>query len=164
MSVYSGMSLVYTIARGLKILPPIVANRLGYGNIAAGSPTEAVASLYFLGGIMGLLMCILISFKPSLFKAKGMPITSSYPIWKNEDDPKLALGANVIRLVPVYHLLSVSECYYVAKYRYIVVMIGERKYFVSPDDWVPEGSTVIREKESGLLCGIPKVADGFNQW
>jgi hypothetical protein len=43
-------------------------------------------------------------------------------------------------------------------------MIGGTTYYVSPDDWVPENSRVIRDKESGSLLGIPKVPDGFSIW
>ena len=61
-------------------------------------------------------------------------------------------------------LLRFADQHLVAKYRYIQILIGGRIYFVSPDDWVPEGSNVIREKESGSLLGITKVPDGFNIW
>jgi hypothetical protein len=43
-------------------------------------------------------------------------------------------------------------------------MIGGRIYFVSPYSWVPQGSDIVRDKESGSLLGIPKVPDGFNIW
>lgn len=69
--IYAGMSFTYLKAGGLKILPPLVANRLGYGKIVLAPPTESVASLYFLIGIIGLVVCILITFKTSLFRAKG---------------------------------------------------------------------------------------------
>ena len=98
MSMYAGMSLVYIKAAGLQTLPPVVTNRLGYGKIAISSSTDSVASLYFLGGIIGLIICILISFKPSLFKAKGTQFKPSYPVWKSDDDPKSTFGFNAKRL------------------------------------------------------------------
>ena len=90
-------------------------------------------------------------------------------IWTNEIQKQkrysratFRYGRAVISLIPVQSLLSIVEHHLVAKYRYIQIMIGGRIYFVSPDDWVPEHSSVIREKGSGSLLGIPKVPDGFN--
>ena len=162
--VYVGMSFTYLIAGGLQTLPPVVANRLGYGKIAIGQSTESVASLYFLGGIIGLVVCILITFKPSLFTGKGTRSDPSYPVWKNEYDPKFEFQSDLIELVPVLCLLSPSENYLVAKYEYILVIIGGKTYFASPNDWVPRGTIVVRDKESGLILGIPKVKDGFGIW
>jgi len=33
--------------------------------------------------------------------------------------------------------------------------MGGRKYLVYPYDWVPEGTVVVRDKESGSVLGIP---------
>jgi hypothetical protein len=35
---------------------------------------------------------------------------------------------------------------------------------LSPEDWIPENSNVVRERVSGSVLGIPKVPDGFNIW
>jgi hypothetical protein len=67
-------------------------------------------------------------------------------------------------LVPLQGLLSYGERHLSAKYAYLVVSIGGKRYFVTPNDWVPEGSFVVRDKQSGTLLGIPKVPDGFNVW
>jgi hypothetical protein len=163
-SVYAGMFYVYARASGLETLPPVITNKLGVGRIAASSSTEGVANFYFFIGMLALILCVIISLKPSLFRAKGTQVRSSYPVWSSKEDRKMELGTNIVILVPVAGLLSPTERYLVAKYKYIVVMIGRTIYFVSPEDWVPEGSIVIRDKESGSLLGIPKVGDGFNVW
>ena len=163
-SIYAGMSFTYLKAAGLKNVPPLIANKLGYGKIVLSSPTESVASIYFFVGIIGLIMCILITFKPSLFRAKGTCFTLSHPVWKNEYDPKFEFGTDLIGLVPVLYLLSPTESHLVVKYEYILMIIGGKTYFVSPNDWVPRGSVTLRDKESGSILGIPKVKDGFGVW
>ena len=164
LSLYVGMFYIYAKTAGLQTLTPIVTNKLGVGKIVESPSISSVANFYFFVGIVALILCVAIAFRPSFFKAKGTRIMPSYPVWTNEnDDANFAFGANIM-LIPVLGLLSFSERYLVAKYKYIVVMIGGTPYFVSPDDWVPEGSVVIRDKESGSLLGIPKVADGFNVW
>ena len=162
-SIYFGMLFVYAVAAGHETLPPIITNKLGVGNIAIPPPASTLAEFYFLGGMLGVLLCMAISFKPSLFRLKGTQSRSYYPVWTGEYKQKTAYSASVI-LVPVQGLLSFSERYLAVKYKYLVVMIGGTKYFVSPDDWIPQGSLLIRDKESGALLGIPKVPDGFNIW
>jgi len=164
-TVYAGMFYVYARASGLETLPPIITNKLGVGKIVASSSTETVANFYFLVGMLALILCIVISLNPSFFRAKGTRVRPSYPVWSSKEaQEKMELGTNIVMLVPVAGLLSSTERYLVAKYKYIVVMIGRTIYFVSPEDWVPEGSIVIRDKESGSLLGIPKIGDGFNVW
>ena len=164
LNLYVGMFYIYTKDVGLQTLVPHVANRLGYGKVLTSPSASSIGNFYFLIGMFALVLCIMIAFKPSLFKAKGTQIRPSYPIWSNKHDPKLAFGAKAISLIPVLGLLSVTEHHLVAKYKYIQVMIGGTTYYVSPDDWVPENSRVIRDKESGSLLGIPKVPDGFSIW
>jgi hypothetical protein len=163
-SVYAGIFYVYARASGLENLPPIITNKLGVGRVVTSSSTEAVANFYFFVGMLALILCVIISLKPSLFRAKGTQDRSSYPVWSSKEDREMELGTNIVILVPVAGLLSSAERYLVAKYKYIVVMIGRTIYFVSPEDWVPEGSVVIRDKESGSLLGVPKIGDGFNVW
>src|SRR5919202_6755693 len=163
-TVYAGMFYVYARASGLETLPPIITNKLGVGRIVATSSTETVADLYFIIGLLALILCVIISIKPSLFRAKGTEVRTSYPVWSSKEDQRVELGTNIVILVTVTGLLSSTERYLVAKYKYIVVKIGRTIYFVSPEDWVPEGSIIIRDKESGSLLGIPKIGDGFNVW
>jgi len=161
---YVGMFYVYANLEVLQVTTPHIANRLGYGVRLTPAPVAEVADLYFLMGIFALILSTAVAFRPSLFRAKGTPVELSYPLWTNDKDPKLRYGAAVVSLIPVQSLLSFAEHHLVAKYKYIQIMIGGRIYFVSPEDWVPERSNVIREKVSGSLLGIPKVPDGFNIW
>jgi hypothetical protein len=160
---YAGMFYIYDNQALLQVKPSHIASKLGYGSTLTEAPLGIVADYYFLMGIIALILCTAVAFRPSIFRAKGAPAVGlPYPIWTNDKDPKLRYGRPVVSLIPVQSLLSLVEHHLVAKYRYIQITIGGRIYFVSPDDWVPEYSSVIRDKESGSLLGIPKVPDGFN--
>jgi hypothetical protein len=160
---YAGMFYIYDNQVLLQVTPSHIASKLGYGTTLTEAPLGIVADYYFLMGIIALILCMAVAFRPSILRAKGAPTVGlPYPIWTNDKDPKLRYGRGVVSLIPVRSLLSLVEHHLVAKYLYIQIMIGGRIYYVSPEDWVPEHSGVIREKESGSLLGIPKVPDGFN--
>jgi len=42
----------------------------------------------------------------------------------------------------------------VARFKYVTMIIAGRKYLVFPYDWVPVGSVVVRDEESGFIIGI----------
>ncbi len=160
---YAGMYYIQAKYFDLQNLPPTIANRLGYGTISENHfHIDQYAQLYFLAGIFFLTLCLVISLKPSFFRARGAKY-SPYPIWESEDS-KIMSGKNSVRLIPVSSLLNFAEQQIATTYKYITLMIDGTIYFVSPDDWIPQGSNIIRDKETGSLIGIPKVPDGFNIW
>ena len=161
---YVGMFFIYTQAGFQHALPSQVANRLGYGLRHEVPPVDAVAEFYFLMGILALVMCMIVSFKPSVFRARGSEIWTTYPVWNTNRDRYPFHESEVFSLIPVLNLLSYREKHIVSRYKFIQISIGGEIHYVSPDDWVPYDSVVIREKKSGLLLGIPKVPDGFNIW
>ena len=161
---YVGMFYIYDNLVVLQVTTSHIASKLGYGISHTEAPLTTVAVFYFLMGIFALILCMTVALKPSVFRAKGNPVLASYPVWTIDKDPRLRYGTSVISLIPVPSLLSFAEHHLVAKYKYIQIMIGGRTYFVSPDDWVPEHSNVLREKGSGSLLGVPKIPDGFNVW
>ena len=163
MMMYAGMYYIQAKYFGLQNLPPIIANRLGYGIISQSHfHIDQYAQLYFLSGIFFLTLCLVISFKPSFFRARGAKY-SPYPVWESKDS-KIISNKNSVRLIPVSSLLNFAEQHIATTYKYITLMIDGTIYFVSPDDWIPQGSNIIRDKETGSLIGIPKVPDGFNIW
>jgi hypothetical protein len=163
LNLYIAMFYVYDYAGGLESLHPFIANRLGYGKVVMAPPVSSIVNFHLLIGITALILSTVVAYKPDLFKAKGTQAKLPYPIWTTEDQ-KLAVSHNAIILIPVISLLNFAEHHLIAKYKYIQVIVRARIYFVSPYDWVPQGSNVIRDKESGSLLGIPKVPDGFNIW
>jgi hypothetical protein len=161
-NVYAGVFYVYAVASPFGTLPPIITNKLGVGKIVASSSASSLANFYFLVGMLALVFCLVISLKPSLFRARGTNGSTSYPVWTGEKDIESVFGSKSIILIPVRGLLSYGERHLVARYKYIVVRIGGKFYFVSPDEWIPESSGVVRDAESGSLLGIPKIPDSFN--
>lgn len=165
LSLYAGMFYIYADLGSIQIIPPHFAGRLGYGTTLPGPPVAEVADFYFLMGIFALILATAVALKPSIFRAKGSSSGLPYPVWDRENNPSLTDGTGVFSLIPVKSLLKYAEHHLVARYKYIQVMIGQKIYFVSPDDWVPRNmSYIVREKDSGLLVGIPKIPDGFNIW
>jgi len=145
---------------GLQYLPQLAPNRHGVGPVPHQSP-YATADLYLLTGVFAFSIALILAYKPSMFWAKGSRMGKSYPRWTNSDSQKSAFGGSII-LIPLQGLLSLAERHLSAKYAYLIVLIDDKKYFVAPNDWVPQGSFVLRDRQSGSLLGIPKVPDGFS--
>jgi hypothetical protein len=164
MCLYVGMFFVYALLGSNQDFPSQIANRLGYGIRHTVPPAATIADFYFLMGIGALVLGMAVAFRPSIFRAKGSQTWLPYPIWTNGQDSELSYGPKIMRLIPLHSLLSFEEQHLVAKYKYIQVAIGGKIYFVSPDEWIPESSHVVRERRTGSLLGIPKVPDGFNIW
>ena len=154
---------IYARFGNLHSLPPIVTNKLGVGKLVSAGPPDSLAELYFISAIFAFSFALVISYKPSIFRARGSRTENTYPLWTNSTDQKTALGGSII-LVPLQGLLSYAERHLSARYAYLVVLIGGKQFFVQPNDWVPQGSFVLRDRRSGSLLGIPKVPDGFNVW
>ncbi|MEM0030311.1 MAG: hypothetical protein QXN32_05270, partial [Candidatus Nitrosocaldus sp.] len=57
-------------------------------------------------------------------------------------------------LIPLRNLLDDREIMLLSVYRYILVIIDGVTYLVSPDDYVPSSSTVVRK--SGMFIGVRK--------
>ncbi len=149
-SLYAGIFYVYSapiVVHKYKIATLITDPQAVLYNI------NILSVFYFLGGVLTLFLCVAVAFKPSLFYAKGTRYKQPYPIWSSDDYQRSSSHVNARQLVPVIGLLSLAERYLVANAKYIVVVIGGRTYFVSPNDWVPEGSMIIRDKE-GSLSGV----------
>ena len=154
MLTYGGMFLFHTENATTQLVTPYIANRLGYGikHIAIIAP-NAVADRYFIVGVFALAFCLAIAIRPNFFKPKDSQ-NLPYTIWKHRRDLELASGSNANRLIPLLSLMTFAEQNLVAKYKYITVIITGRKFLVSPYEWVPEDSEVVRDKESGSIIGI----------
>lgn len=161
---YAGMFYVYAKAVGFPTFSPFIIHKYPGAMILENIPVASIGNFYFLVGMFAFILSMVIALKPSFFHAKGTRFKQPYQVWASEGYLESSSSVNARQMVPVTGLLSFTECKLVAKYKYILMVIGGRTYFVSPDDWAPEGSCVIRDKESGSLLGIPKVPDGFNVW
>jgi hypothetical protein len=71
--------------------------------------------------------------------------------------------SRTMNLIPIRSLRSEGKCNQVSNLKYLQAMIGGNIYFVSLDERIPQGTTlVIRDKDPRSLIGIPKASDGFN--
>lgn len=152
---YGGVFFLHTAQISSQLAGTYVANRLGYGIHHAGiTPPDAIAERYLIVGIFALLFCIAIALRPDFFRSKnydGLP----YPVWKGSMRYGGCGRAGSARLISLAALLSYEEQHAVARYKFIVAAIDGRKYLVTPYDWIPEDSVVIRDESSNSIIGIP---------
>jgi len=154
MLTYGGVFFFHTINGTAQLVTPYVANRLGYGikHFVTIAP-NAVADRYFIVGVFALAFCLAIAIRPNFFKPKDSQ-ELPYPIWKQYKDLESTKGSNATKLIPISSLLTFAEQNLVGKYKYITIIIGGRKFLVSPYEWIPEDSSVVRDEESGSIIGI----------
>ncbi len=155
MITYGGMFLFHTSNATTQLVTPYVANRLGYGitHLAIVSP-NSVADRYFIVGVFALAFCLAIAIKPNFFKPKdpdGLP----YPVWKHSKNFETSHRSGLVRLIPLSALLSYEEQHFVARYKYVVLVISGRKYLCTPYEWIPDDSVVVRDEETNQIIAIP---------
>lgn len=154
MITYGGVFLFHTVNATTQLVTPYVANRLGYGikHMVTTSP-NVVADRYFIVGVFALAFCLAIAIKPNFFKPKDAD-DLPYPVWKHSKNFETVQKSSLVRLISLSSLLTYEERYVVTRYKYIIVVINGRKYLVTPYEWIPEDSTVIRDEESNFIIGI----------
>lgn len=154
MMTFGGMFLFHTAGIVHQLDTAYVANRLGYGiKHAAVIDPNSLADRYLVVGIFALLFCLAMALRPGFFRSKnydGLP----YPVWRHSRDRGRS-GSGTVRLIAVSAMLSPEERHAVARYKFLVVAIGGRKYLATPYDWIPQGSVVIRDDGTNSFIGIP---------
>lgn len=151
---YGGMFLFHVSSVATQLATPYTANRLGFGikHVAVASPA-AIADRYFIVGMFALAFCLAIAIKPSFFKSKD-PDYLPYPVWKYSKNYASGQKSGLVKFIPLSALLTYEEQHMIAKYKYIVLVISGTKFLVTPYDWVPHDSVVIRDEESNSIIGI----------
>ena len=150
---YGGVFLFHS-TNSTQLVTSFVANRLGYGiRHVISIPPDSIADRYFIVGMCMLAFCLAIAIRPNFFKPKD-PDELPYPVWKHSRNFGQAQGSGLVRFIPLSALLSYEEQHFVARYKYVVLVISGTKYLVTPYDWVPEGSVVIRDEKSNSVIGI----------
>lgn len=153
MMTYCGVFLFHS-TNSTQLVTSFVANRLGYGiRHVISIPPDSVADRYFIVGMCMLAFCLAIAIRPNFFKPKD-PDELPYPVWKHSRKFGQVQGSGLVRFIPLSALLSYEEQHFVARYKYVVLIISGTKYLVTPYDWVPEGSVVIRDEKSNSVIGI----------
>ncbi len=151
---YGGIFLFHTKEVALQIVAPFVANRLGYGikHFSVASP-DAMAEGYFVVGMFALAFCLAMAIRPGFFKSKD-PDDLPYPVWRNNGGQELDVGAGPARVIPLSALLTYEENHLVARYKYVVVIISGTRFLVTPYDWIPEGSELVRDGPTNSFIGV----------
>jgi len=151
---YGGVFLFHSTGASTQLVTSFVANRLGYGiRHIVSIPPDSIADRYFIVGICMLAFCLAIAIKPNFFKPKDSD-ELPYPVWKHSKSFEHVQDSSLVRFIPLSALLSYEEQHFVARYKYVVLIISGTKYLVTPYDWVPEGSVVIRDEKSNSVIGI----------
>ncbi|MEM2919323.1 MAG: hypothetical protein QXW14_05610 [Candidatus Nitrosocaldus sp.] len=112
----------------------------------------------FLLGVAMVAISMIMVYRPELLYARNRPREDDDAA---EDSIKVWDGSSVSRrmvngtlLIPLRNLLDDREIMLLSVYRYILVIIDGVTYLVSPDDYVPSSSTVVRK--SGMFIGVRK--------
>ena len=151
---YGGFILFHTKDSSAQVVVPFVADRLGYGikHLVVIHPA-ATAEGYFAVGLFAMAFCLAIALRPRFFKPKdpdGLP----HPVWRKGEGQDRYHGAGRARLVPVSALLTYEENHLVARYKFVVAIISGTSFLVTRYDWVPEGSTLLRDEQTNSFIGI----------
>ena len=93
------------------------------------------------------------ALRPGFFRSKNYD-GLHYPVWRHSRDRKRS-GSSTVRLFAVSAMLSHEEMHAVARYEFLVAAIDGIKYLVTPYDWIPQGSVVIRDDGTNSFIGIP---------
>lgn len=151
---YGGMFLFHITDSTTQLVVPYTANRLGYGikHFVNISP-NMVADRYFIVGMFALSFCLAIAIKPNFFKPKD-PDELPYPVWKHRKNFVTSQKSGLVRFIPLSALLTYEEQHLVARYKYVILVIAGTKYLVTPYDWIPENSIVIRDEKSNSIIGV----------
>ncbi len=83
-----------------------------------------------------------------------LPFEYPYPIWDGKKQPLTEFSTN---FVSTKSLLSYKEKMLSCRFKYLLVVIDGKMYFASPNEMVPENTTIIRTKSGNTVCGISRV-------
>lgn len=113
---------------------------------------------YFFLGIGMVIFSIIIAYKPTLLYTRNRPepmhiVWEKYPIWY---DSTKAMGKYDESSVSLKSLMTDEENYLLWRYEYILTEIYGAPHLVKPDEYVPKGSTILRDKASGTMIGKVK--------
>jgi hypothetical protein len=120
--------------------------------ILALTPTGSAVMFHLGAGILGLSMAIV--YKPSLVYVRNRPTDDPpYPIWdSNHNYTTFKYG----KMVPLSDLLHLQERYALPRYRYVLVVIGDKVYAVTPNSVIPGDSMVVRDINTKFFLGVPR--------
>lgn len=102
--------------------------------------------IFCIGGGLAL------AYRPSLLYVKNRPHSRyPYPIWESKKQQVSKFSPS---LMPVRTLLTTKEKLIAWRYKFFLVVIGNKPYLVSANEYVPEGTVILRTKSGNALRGI----------
>ena len=157
---FTGSSITYGglvashVADSSQAATSYVANRLGYGikHLVVLHP-GGLSDVYFVVGMFALSFCLAMAVRPRFFRPKN-PEMLPYSVWKGSKACRTAQRSGLVVFVPLLSLLTDEEQHMVARYKYVILVISGARYLVTPYDWVPAGSVVLRDDESNSIIGV----------
>jgi len=106
-------------------------------------------------GVFCIGLGMIFAYKPSLVQVKNyLPFEYPYPIWDGKLQPLTQFGANPVL---AKSLLSYKEKMLSCRFKYLLITIDGKLYFASPNEMVPENTTIVRTKSGNTLCGISRI-------
>ncbi len=115
----------------------------------------------FLLGMAMVVISMIMVYRPELLYAKNRPTDDDgegedgIKVWDSRSSSNSRGMVNGTLLIPLRKLLDDRENMLLPVYRYVLVTIDGVTYLVSPDDYVPVGSMVVRR--NGMFIGVRKV-------
>ncbi|GBC72611.1 hypothetical protein HRbin04_00001 [archaeon HR04] len=114
----------------------------------------------FLLGIAMVAISMIMVYKPEMLYARNRPRDDdedNIKVWDGSSSSSSSSSrmASSKLLIPLRKLLDDRENMLLPMYRYVLVIIDGVTYLVSPDDYVPVGSMVVRR--DGMFIGVRKV-------
>lgn len=115
----------------------------------------------FLLGIAMVVISMIMVYRPELLYVKNRPTDDDgegedgIKVWDSRSSSNSRGMVNGTLLIPLRKLLDDRENMLLPVYRYVLVTIDGVTYLVSPDDYVPVGSMVVRR--NGMFIGVRKV-------
>ncbi|MEM1951103.1 MAG: hypothetical protein QXE95_07380 [Candidatus Nitrosocaldus sp.] len=133
----------------------LLPHMLSIGSISKDRFDMASLRAFILGIAMVAISMIMV-YKPEMLYARNRPrednAEDSIKVWNWSSSSNMTSSR---LLIPLRKLLDDRENMLLPVYRYVLVIIDGVTYLVSPDDYVPVGSMVVRR--NGMFVGVRKV-------
>jgi hypothetical protein len=126
----------------------------------------ASQGLFFLGIAM-VALSMIFGYRPEILYVKNRPkpldtMWESYSIWHDDYDNHVKLvGGYSEPIVHLKNLMTDEEIYLLWRYEYILTDVHGTPHLVKPESYVPESSTIFRDKKSGKMIGKAKYVGYF---
>jgi hypothetical protein len=130
-------------------------------------PISVASQGFFFLGIAMVALSMIFGYRPEILYVKNRPkpldtMWESYSIWHDDYDNHVKLvGGYSEPIVHLKNLMTDEEIYLLWRYEYILTDVHGTPHLVKPESYVPESSTIFRDKKSGKMIGKGKYVGYF---